>query len=365
MTANDSNTVQGQQIAKKLWARKSLFLKVWIITFVLSVAYIVPQPRTYTASTMLAPEMSSADQAGGLSALASSFGFNLDMGGTVDAIYPTLYPDFISSNNFIVSLFDIQVETIDGAIKTDLYTYLLKHYKVTFYMKPFYWVKRQFRNWVDAKRTANDSSNSNGGTGINPSFLTEQQFNVAEMLKGSIICNVDPLTNVISIKVNAQDPLVAASLADSICTRLQTSIIAYRTKKSRVDAEHYAKLVEESRQSYVAALKAYSDFCDSHKNIAQQTVLSERDQLEMEMSMALGKYQAMVTQLENANAKLQEVTPAFTTLQNASVPLRPSAPKRVFFCLAMLILATIATTASILHKEMYSTIVFFSNKKEE
>ncbi len=364
MTPDSNNAIPGQQIVKKLWARKTLFLKVWVITFALSVAYIVPQPRIYSASTLLAPEMSGSDQAGGLSALASSFGFNLGDGASMDAIYPTLYPDFISSNTFIVSLFDIKVETIDGAVSTDLYTYLLKHQKRTFYMKPIYWMKRQFRNWVDAKRTSGNNG-TGGETDINPSFLTEQQFNVAEVLKGNIVCNVDPLTNVISIKVNAQDPLVAASLADSICLRLQTAISDYRTSKSRVDVEHYTRLADEARRNYVATLKTYGDFCDSHKNITQQGTMSERDKLEMEMSMALNKYQAMTTQLENANAKLQEVTPVFTTLQNASVPLRPSAPKRVLFCLAMLILATIVTTCKILKQEMYSTIVFFSSRKPE
>lgn len=362
MTTNSSNTIPRQQIIRKLWAHKSLFLKVWIITFILSVAYIFPQPRIYTASTMLAPEMGSGDQTGGLSSLAASFGFNLGDGASVDAIYPTLYPDFISSNNFIVSLFDVEVETIDGAIKTDLYNYLLKHQKTTFYMKPVFWVKRKFKNLVDAKRI---SGNSNGEEGINPSFLTEQQFNIVEMLKGSIVCNVDQLTNVISIKVNSQDPLVAASLADSICMRLQTAITSYRTNKARVDVEHYTQLVEESRQNYIATLKSYSDFCDRHINITQQGTLSERDKLEMEMSMALSKYQAMTTQLEAANAKLQEAIPAFTTLQNATVPLRPSAPKRMFFCMAMLILATIITTCKILKNEMFSTIVFFSNKAKE
>lgn len=363
MTTNSSNTIPRQQIIRKLWAHKSLFLKVWIITFILSVAYIFPQPRIYTASTMLAPEMGSGDQAGGLSALASSFGVNLGNGSNIDAIYPTLYPDLVSSTTFLVSLFDIQVENIDGTIKTDLYTYLLKHQKIAFYKKPYIWAKRTIKNWI--KSSSSTSRNRGSGDGVNPSFLTEAQFNIAEALKGNIICTVDPLTDVISMKVNAQDPLVAASLADSICMRLQTAIIGYRTSKSRVDVEYYTKLAEESRQSYVTALREYSDFCDRHRNITQQATLSERDRLEMEMSMALSKYQTMAAQLENAKAKLQEATPAFTTLQNASVPLRPSAPKRMFFCMAMLILATAITTGYILRKGMYSTIVFFSNKNEK
>lgn len=352
-----NNTVLGKDIVKKLWAKKYLFLKVWIITFILSVAYIVPQPRTYSASTLLAPEMGGGDDVGGLSAIASSFGFNLGGNNSVDAIYPTLYPELIASNDFVVGLFDIQIETIDGQIKTDLYTYMLKHQKSTIYKKPFYWAKRKLKDMFAEKRT-------NGGESeLNPSRLTEQQFNIVEILKANIICNVDPLTNVISLRVNAQDPLVAANLADSICARLQSFITDYRTSKARIDVEHYDQLVKDAYDNYLTVLNEYSAFCDSHTNITKQTTLSKRDNLEAQLSMALSKYQAMSTQAENARTKLQEKTPAFTTLQNASVPLKPSAPKRMFFCLAMLILATIATTGKILKNELYNTIVFFGSKK--
>ncbi len=361
MTTNNNTPIPGQQVIKKLWAHKRLFIKVWIITFVLSVIYIFPKPRIYSANTLLAPEMSNGEQTGSLSALASSFGFNLGAGATVDAIYPELYPELMSSKNFIVSLFDIQVKTLDGEVDTDLYTYLTKYQKKAFYSKPMLWAKQQMRNLFGSKPRNNGAEDG----GVNPFFLSEQQFNVTESLKENIICNVDPLTNVISIKVNAQDPLVAACLADSVCQRLQTAIVEYRTSKSRVDVEHYARLVETYREEYFAAVKAYSDFCDSHRNISKQSTRSEHDKLEMEQSLAMTKYQTMVTQLEAAKSKMQEATPAFTTLQNASVPLRPSAPKRIFFCLAMLILATVVTTGKVLKDELYRTIVFFGSKKQE
>lgn len=357
--STDNKIIPAKNIFNKLRAKKFLFLKVWIITFILSVAYIVPQPRTYSASTLLAPEMASGDEMGGLSAIASSFGFNLGEGGSVDAIYPTLYPDLLSSNDFIVSLFDVQVKTIDGEIQTDLYTYMLKHQKKSFYMKPIYWVKSQFKNLFDKQRTGGGGEEGR----VNASFLTEQQFNIVENLKGNIICNVDQLTSVISIKVNAQDPLVAANLADSVCARLQNFITEYRTSKARIDLEHYETLVRDAQKDFEKAQLEYSNFCDSHRNMTSQAVMSERDKLEVECSIALNKYQATSAQAENAKQKLQEKTPAFTTLQNASVPLRPSAPKRMFFCLGMLILATIITSCKILKTELYSTIVFFSNKK--
>ena len=85
-------------------------------------------------------------------------------------------------------------------------------------------------------------------------------------------------------------------------------------------------------------------------------MLSERDALENDMQMKYQTYQAMSTQLEAAKAKVQEKTPAFTVLQGASVPVKPSHPKRMIFVLGMLILATMGTVMYILRDELKKAI---------
>ena len=53
-------------------------------------------------------------------------------------------------------------------------------------------------------------------------------------------------------------------------------------------------------------------------------------------------------------AKLQEKTPAFTTLQNATVPIRPSKPKRMIFVLGMCVLAVFGTSLWIIRKSIFA-----------
>ena len=48
-------------------------------------------------------------------------------------------------------------------------------------------------------------------------------------------------------------------------------------------------------------------------------------------------------QLQAAKAKIQERTPAFTMLQNASVPTKPEGPKRMIFVLVMTFLAFVVS----------------------
>ena len=61
---------------------------------------------------------------------------------------------------------------------------------------------------------------------------------MAKAIKGSISCNVDKKTDIITLKVVMQDPLVAAMFADSVKQALQNFITEYRTKKAKDELVH-------------------------------------------------------------------------------------------------------------------------------
>jgi LPS O-antigen subunit length determinant protein (WzzB/FepE family) len=52
-----------------------------------------------------------------------------------------------------------------------------------------------------------------------------------------------------------------------------------------------------------------------------------------------------------AEAKVQEETPAFTTLQSATVPVKKAGPGRAKMCIMMMFLAFIGYTVWLLNKE--------------
>ena len=321
---------------RRIISKKKVFFKAWPITFVLACLWILPEPRFYKCEVLLAPEMTGEDLAGGLSSLASSFGVNIG-GGQSDAIYPELYPDLMQSNEFIVSLFDIDVKNEDGDVNTDYYTYLTKYQKHNFITKPFLDAKR----WVTKMLSSKPKAGPGDGTKINPFQLSEFDYFLVERLKNNIICTVDKKTAVVSIIVKDQDRIICASIADSIRLRLQDFITQYRTSKARLDVEHYQCLTDSTRLAYEMSVDEYSRFCDSHKDAVLQAYISERDLLENDMQLKYNTYSAMCTQLEAMKAKVQERTPAFTVLNAASVPVEPAGPKRMLFVIGMLFLVTI------------------------
>ena len=329
-----------KDIKKAVLHKKRTYIYVFVIVFILSCVWILPQPRYYDCDVSLAPESNGEDVGGGLSSIASSFGINLgDIGGS-DAIYPLLYPDLFESPEFIVSLFDIKVRTEDGEVNTDYYTYMTKHQKKNMLTRPFALASKYVKDLFKPKKKR---GSSDGNQRINPFYMSEEDYMLVQQVMGNIRCAVDKKTNVISIMVRDQDPLVCATMTDSVKERLQDFIIKYKTSKIRLDCDYYQHLTDSAKVEYEEALKAYSDYSDSHKDIILQAYISERDKLENDMSVKYNTYSAMNTQLQAMKAKVQEKTPSFTTLKSVTVPIKPSGPKRMIFVGAMLVLSFICT----------------------
>ena len=74
--------------------------------------------------------------------------------------------------------------------------------------------------------------------------------------------------------------------------------------------------------------------------------------LENAMQLKYTIHSAMMTNEQNAMAELQARTPVFTTLTNATVPVKPAGPKRMIFVAVMLFLATIGTVMYLYRKEL-------------
>lgn len=345
-------TIDIISVAKKIWEKKRLFLIVWIVTIALSILWIMPQPRYYRCNVTLAPEMS-GDGAGSLSSLASNLGFNIG-GQSTDAIYPQLYPELFKSPDFVIGLFTIKIRTSDNRWEEDYATYLRKRQKKNWLTEPFKKAERAITSLFTPTEIEHASKHK-----TNPFCLTKSEYNMMERISGAISCSVDQRTDVITISVRDQDKMVCAIVADSVRQHLQDFIIAYRTQKARIDVTHYETLAESYKQEYNKSAMAYSRFCDAHRNVMLQSVMSERDNLENDMQMKYNAYSAMQNQLEAAKVKLQEKTPAFTTLQSATVPQKPAGPKRIVFVVLMLILSTIVTTGIVLRHEMRELLIFY------
>lgn len=329
-------------ILTTLKKKKKRMITAVSIAFVLSSFFILCMPRYYTASSKLAPEMGSSKSKGTLSSLASSFGFDLSQLESSDAITPLLYPDLMEDNGFVASLATIRVKTKDGKVETTYYDYLNKHQKFAWWDVCLGGLKKMLSSKDTEK---NDSAR------FNPYMLSKSENGIIEGIRHDVVLNVDKKTGVISVTTTAQDPLVCKIIADSAVARLQTFITRYRTNKARIDYKYYQKLAKEAKSSYEEARRRYGSYSDANTDLFLASYKSKQEDLENEMQLRYNTYSTINTQLQTARAKVQELSPAFTILKGADVPLRPAGPKRVLFVLAVVFLTFVVTGLVTLYKE--------------
>lgn len=331
-----------------LLKHKKLFFKVLAMTFIVACVYTLSLPNYYQCTVTLSPEMSGSKSTSGLASIASSFGVNLSgaMGNSTEALFPTLYPDLMNSTVFKTGLFAIPV-TIEGdkdAGEKDrtmsYYEYLAKEQKTTWWGAA---IKGLFSLFKEEKPEETEE--------VDPFRLTREQARIVKMIDKKIICDVDKKTMVISIDVTDQDPVICATMADSVKVRLQQAITDYRTSKARVDLEYDKKMYEEAKERYDRACDAYVRFADGNQKVFLQTVRQKQSKLEDEMQLLRTICQQLGSQVQQAEMKVQEATPAFTTLKNATVPVKKAGPVRSKIVLIFLFLAFLVTTAWVFYKE--------------
>ena len=324
---------------------RRLYYKVLSLTFVASAIIMLSIPNYYKCTVMLAPEMSGTRSGGSLAGLASSFGINLGSVNTgSDAIAPTLYPDLMNSVAFRASLFPITVEKSDDSTHTRMtyYDYLLNEQKRPWWTSGI----KAVTGWIKSFFTDEQPAE-----GFNPFKLTKKQFAIVKAIEKKVVCDVDAKTSVITIDVTDQDPLVAATMADSVQRDLREFITDYRTQKARVDLDYTRKLYKEAEDRYEKARLKYAHYSDANRKVLFENVRSEQAKLENEMQIHYRVYSQVAGQLQLAEAKVQQETPVFTTLQPATVPVEKAGPGRVKMCLIFLFLAFCCTTAWAFHKE--------------
>ena len=300
-------------------------------------------PNYYNCTVVLAPELSgsTAKRASSLSGIASSLGINLGSSSNDgDALYPMLYPELMNSVTFRTSLFPIKVQREEGGKVMTYYDYLLKGQKSPWWSKIMPAIMSLFKDKKDGIQHE-----------VNTFKLTKEQSEIAKVIAQKVVCDVDKKTMVITINVTDQDPVIAATMADSVQAKLQAYITDYRTQKAKIDLEYNKKIYSETKARYDQAVLNYANYADANQRVFLERVRSKQTKLQNELSIQTQAYTQIAAQLMASEAKVQEDTPAFTTLQPATVPLQKSGPKRAQACLIGLFLAFIAVTLYCFHKE--------------
>ena len=323
-------------LRKVIGIRKKIY-KAAGIGLVIGIIVAISIPKQYTVEVTLSPEMGN-NKGGGLSGLAASFlGSGVTMGDGTDALNASLSADIVSSTPFLLELSNMKVP-VSGGEEISLSSYLNEE------SSPWWGYVIGFPGMVmgGAKSLFTENEDepiSSDRVSRGAIELSKKETEKIETLKKMIAAAVDKKTSMTSISVTFQNPKVAAVVADSVVKKLQEYIIDYRTFKAKEDCIYLEKLFKERQQEYYAAQKKYADYLDSHDNIILQSVRTEQERLQNDMSLAYQVYSQVASQLQVARAKVQEEKPVFAVVEPAVVPLEPSGTSRKVYVLAFIFLS--------------------------
>ncbi len=312
---------------KKAWEGRMFILKCCIIGVIVGLIAAFSIPKEYSTSVNLASE-SGASGTGGLSSLAAMAGINISSGRSSEALTPDLYPNIVSSTPFTLELFNTQVTSLDGKLKTNLYDYLHENVKVAWWNYIIAAPKMALgliRSLWNKDNTELMENLNNGQKGY--ISLTENQRKMAEALNKRVGISVDKKTNYTTISVKMQDPLIAATVADTVTRFLQKYITDYRTDKAKKDLQFSQEIYNGAKRDYELKQAAYAAFADANQNLFTQRSRTELERLQNDRNLAMNVYTQSAQQLQLAQAKVQEETPVLTVVQPAVVPLQGSPSK--------------------------------------
>lgn len=338
---DDELQIDWMGILRQVLAIRKKLYKAAAVGVVLGILIALGTPKQYTVSITLSPEMGSSKSGSGLASMAASF-----LGGSIgsdspDALNATLTPDIVTSTPFLMELFDARVVSQDKQIDTTFTAYLDE--QKSSWMG--YVLKAPGMVIGGIKSLFSDKEEKTATIQKGAIELNEKDAAKLEGLRQQIMADVDKKTAITTLSVTLQDPKVTATIADSVVSKLQQYITAYRTSKAKEDCQYQEKLYKERQQEYYDAQQRYARYVDANSNVVFQSTLAERERLQNDMNLAYQVYSQVAQLLQVARAKVQEEKPVFAVVEPAVVPLNPSGTSRKVIVLGFLFLAVAFTGA--------------------
>lgn len=339
---DDELQIDWMGILRQIIAIRKTLYKAAGVGLIIGIVIALGTPKQYTVSVTLSPEVSGGKSGSGLASMAASFlGANIGV-DSPDALNATLAPDIVSSTPFLLELLNAHVVSQNQKIDTTFTAYLEEEKSswIGYVLKApgmaVGGIKSLFSNEEEDKKDTIQ---------VGTIELNKEDAAKLEGLRKQITAEVDKKTSITTLTVTLQDPKVTATMADTVVSKLQQYIIAYRTRKAKEDCEYLEKLYKERQQEYYDAQRHYAHYVDANSNMVFQSTMAERERLQNDMNLAYQVYSQVAQQLQVARAKVQEEKPVFAVVEPAVVPLNPSGTSRKTVVIGFIFLAVALTGA--------------------
>lgn len=266
--------------------------------------------KEYKVTARLLPEQLSSP-GGGLNQLASLAG--ISMRTRTEAVRPDLYPDILSSNQFIIKLLNVPLKDQSGSLITLFEFFNLKRESDEEAILPF------TKDQIEGVDSILD--------------LTREQQILIKNIKSRSLFSYGKLDGVVSLEIELPDPVLASGAVKYSIDYLIDFVTSYRTEKADLKIRVLEDQVSKAGDKYRQLQVQFNSYRDSNRNTFTFSGRGEAQRLEFEFQRAQALYSELLQQLEVARLQKEEDTPIIKVLDTPVVPYKTSKPRRLIMAL--------------------------------
>lgn len=265
-----------------------LVLGLPLVAMALTTAAVLLIPSTYTAIVTFVPEVgTSGSLPPGLAGLASQLNISATSQGSQS---PQFYADLIQSRSIL-----------DSVVVT---------------------------RYPRAHAAQTDSANLLGLYGSQGS-LDRQIEDAAKELRKALTVSVDTKTNVVTLKVDAPDPALAALIAQRFIAAVNSFNLGKRQSQARMRREFLERRTMEAAESLHMAEERLRDFYLRNRQWRDSPALMfQEGRFQRQVSVAQEVYLVLRRQLETARIDEVNDVPVITVIDGPKASTRRTAPRR-------------------------------------
>jgi len=317
------------KLAKTLWSgRKTLYITL-SVGFILGVFVAVFSPKSYTATTIMVPQMSnsSTSKLGGLGGLAALAGIDISA-QTGSEMSPLVYPKIVESIPFKLELINTPITFSDVDHPVSLLDYSSNYSK-----KNILGVLKKYTlglpgviiGAIKGKTKELEVSDELKSKLI---YLTDDQYQLIRNMDDVVSLDADAKQGILTLTVSLPEALAAAQLAQKAQDILQRDIIDFKVQKAKADLDFIQGRYDVAKAEAEGYQMNLARKTDQYKNLTSAVPQVQSDRLQSRYGIANSVFQDLAKQLEQAKIQVKKDTPVFTIVQPVTIPSEKSKPNK-------------------------------------
>jgi uncharacterized protein involved in exopolysaccharide biosynthesis len=274
--------------------------------FALGVVVALALPTMYRSDTAFIAESQDVRSlaSAGLGALAGQFGITAGLGGAQTPLY---FADLLETRSILLPILDMPTTTTDDTVPRPL---------------------------IDRLRITGRDRRDREERGV-------------RRLRSSLQITPDAKTSVVSLSVNARDPLLAYQVAQALLSSLDRFNVSVRRSRARNEREFLEGRVSAVQDDLRSAETDLERFLTANRGDTRSfpSLAFREAGLRRKLDMTQTRFVELQRQLDQARVQEVRDTPAITVIDKPNVPVRRYRPRRKLVTLELLVVGMLGAYA--------------------